>query len=195
MGSSFPNTTKFFFWRDDFLPQRDPFIGEGHTETVGAAMHLVCGPVNAHPQPPKHEVFHHVSLHLPRTSVLPRICLQICIWRKAKLLLVSGLAVCCCRELIHLKPTQLRSHSITWDCKHSSNPRWHTLAFPHTPRFPPRLQKSHCAIMPGLDGLAAVVSPHLLNISGLFPDPSDQALLSDKITAITSFTPGFQESK
>jgi len=48
--------------------------------------------------------------------------------------------------------------------------------------------------MPGPDSLAAVISPHLLNVSGLFPDPTDQALLSDKITAITSFTPGFQES-
>lgn len=159
MGSSFPSTAKAIFWRDDFLPQHDTFTGDGHVEEVGAAMHLVCGPVNVHPQPPKHEMFHQVSLHLPQTLALPWICLQICIWLKAKLLLVSGLAVFCCRELIHPKPTQLWSHSMTWACKHSSSPRWHTLAFPHTPRFPPRLQKSHCAIMPGLDSLAAVISP------------------------------------
>lgn len=130
-------------------------------------MHLVCSSVNAHPQTPQHKVFHWVSLHIPKTLVPTWICLQN--WLKGKFLLVSGLVVFCCREPTHLNPTQLRSHNITWDCVHSSSPGWHMLAFPHTLRFPPRLQKSQCVIMPGLDSLAAVTSPQLLSTSGFFP--------------------------
>lgn len=118
-------------------------------------------------RPPQHKVFHWVSLHIPKTLVPTWICLQN--WLKGKFLLVSGLVVFCCREPAHLNPTQLRSHNITWDCVHSSSPGWHMLAFPHTLRFPPRLQKSQCVIMPGLDSLAAVTSPQLLSTSGFFP--------------------------
>lgn len=100
-------------------------------------MHLVCSSVNAHPQTPQHKVFHWGSLHIPKTSVPPWICLQNCSWLKAKLLLVSGLVVFCCRKPTHLNPTQLRSHNITWDCIHSSSPGRHTLA-----KFPPHTEVS-----------------------------------------------------
>lgn len=48
-------------------------------------MNLVCGPVNAHPQSPKHQVFHQVSLHLPKLLfVFPSVRVWICIWLETK---------------------------------------------------------------------------------------------------------------
>ena len=111
------------------------------------------------------------------------------------LLQVSNFVVFCCTELIHLKWTQLLCHSITWDWKRSSSSGQHTPPFPQTPKFPPKLQKSHCAIMCSLGRLTAVISPHLLIISGLFSDASDQPRLSNKIKATNSCSPSFRESK
>lgn len=179
------------FCEEMTLPQHDPCTGGGHTETAGSVTHLVCGPLNTHPQSLKHQVFHQVSLHLPKPLVFPSVHVWICIWLETKSLLVSGLEVFCFRELIDPKPSQVRSHSITRAWKHSLSPAWHTLVFPHVLGFPPRFQESHHVKMPGLDSLAVVISLHLLNTSGLFPDQSAQALLSDKITAIDSVYPKF----
>lgn len=189
MGSSHPSS--LFCEEITLFPGMTFSQGDGDTEMVGSVLHLVCGSVNAHPQSPKHQLFHQVSLHLPKPLVFPSVHVWIWIWLETESLLLSGLAVFCCGELIHSKPSQVWSHSITRALKHSSSPAWHTLVFPHVLAFPHRVQESHCVKMPGLGSLATVISLYLLNTSGLFPDQSAQELLSDKITAIDSVNSKF----
>lgn len=119
------------------------------------------------------------------------VCRSASGWKQ--LLQVSNFVVFYFTEVIHLKSTQLLCHSITWEC--SSSSRQHTLPFPQTPKFPPKLQKSRCVTMCDVGSLTAVISSHLLNISGLFSDASGQQFLSDKIKATNSCSPSFRESE
>lgn len=75
MGSSFHNTTEGVFWGDGPLTQNE-LIREGNTKKMQCVMYIVCEGA------PQYEVFHLVSLHLPKYSALPQICLQIRIWPK-----------------------------------------------------------------------------------------------------------------
>lgn len=153
---------------------------------VWSVMHSVCGPGNAHPQSSKHHLFHQVSLYLPKLLVFPSVHVWICSWLETKSLLVSGSAVFCCRDFNSPRVLPLGSYSMAGGWKHSSSPEGHALASPHVPAFPHRVQESYCVKMPALESLAVVISLHLVNTSGLLPDQSAQALLSDRITAIDS---------
>lgn len=51
-------------------------IGEGKTKKMQYVMYIVCEGA------PQYEVFHLVSLHLPKYSALPQNRLQIRIWLK-----------------------------------------------------------------------------------------------------------------
>lgn len=153
-------------------------------ETVGSVMHSVCGPGNAHPQSSRHQVFHQVSLYLPKLLVLPPVHTWIWACLETKSLLVSGSAVFCHGDFNSPRALPVRSHSMAQGWKHPSSPAWHALASPPVPAFSHSVQESYCVKMPGLDSLAAVISHHLLNTSGLLPDQSAQAWQSDRITAI-----------
>lgn len=170
----------------------DPFIGKGHTEAVGLLCIYglwSCECTSSAPQA------RGVSPCLPPPSQKPwsfleSVCRSASVWNLS-FCWFQALRFSAARERIHPKPTQLQSHSMTWDCKHSSSPGWHTLAFPTYTKVSSQASKEPLCdnARSGQSGCSNFTS------SDLFLDPSDQALLSGKIIPIRSLTPAFQESK